>query len=167
MAGSPGSLSTAPEGRGGRQAQAREGREKLGAVIRRLSTLALAVGLAACSAHGHSAVRQVLCPGTHVPSASSTGDGLPAAASRTTDRHAVESLVQGMKRDLTSHFPKASVSVGPGGGFEWYRDAAGEVHTRQVTNYALHVHLGAGERCPAPVNQSFGGAEVRYLTNLT
>jgi hypothetical protein len=44
----------------------------------------------------------------------------------------------------------ASLAIGPGGGYEWERDAAGAVKVIGVHNYAIYVLMQRQTDCPPP-----------------
>jgi len=106
------------------------------------------------------------CPGTYVPTDASHGDGLPSSDSHTTRRGTVAEARDAYAAEAAERYPDAAVSVGDGGGYEWYTDAAGTVQTRKVKNYAIYVELPSAAACPSvkgDVNLSYNGIEVRFL----
>ncbi|MCU1483335.1 MAG: hypothetical protein JWN67_81 [Actinomycetia bacterium] len=109
-------------------------------------------------------VGPVRCPGSLVIDQHTGGDGLPAVASRTSDRAHVEQVLRDAKQRLRRTYPGiAGLAVGPGGGHAWDRTPGSEVVVRHTPDYAIHVTLERASDCPSSPNGSIDGVPLVFL----
>jgi hypothetical protein len=110
--------------------------------------------------------RLQLCPGTLRPNENTGADGLPAASSQTDNLdRVIEVLRVDAPRIRRDYDGISALTIGPGGGYVWDRTPDGQVVTRHVANYAIHVYLQHRNDCPTSgyLYASYEGIELRFL----
>jgi hypothetical protein len=116
------------------------------------------------------------CPGSAHVGPATFPDGLPAKVSRTDDLAFVTFVAKGMASGpylgLTHPFvglpdrkEVKAIRVGPGGGYVWTRDTAGQVAVVHIKNYGIYVYLRSSSECPngGLARLADGGVQVTFL----
>jgi hypothetical protein len=104
------------------------------------------------------------CPGSYVIDEHTGPDGLPAYEPPLPDRADAERILRESEADLRRRYPGvAHLTVGPGSGFEWEREADGSIAIREVRDWAIYVTLRRASDCPAFPAAFRNGAELIFL----